>query len=146
MNARYFDAAYLCKLYWPEHGSPEVATCAMGVDEIVCGLHGRAEFYSVGHRKLREGVGDSATLMAVFSQFEADRAAGGIRFLPLTDMLVDRIAVVFAAAPANCFLRAADAVHLATAAEYGFKEIYSNDHRLLGAAPLFRLQGINVIP
>jgi len=96
MSARYFDATYFCKLYWTEHGSPEVAACASGADELVCGLHGRAEFYSVGHRKLREGVGDSATLRAVFAQFETDRSGGGIRFLPLSDLIVDRLAVAVA--------------------------------------------------
>lgn len=42
-------------------------------------------------------------------------------------------------------LRAADAVHLATAAENRFAEIHSNDKQLLAAAPLFDLIGQNLI-
>ena len=146
MIRHYFDSSYLCKLYWPEHGSREVATCAAKANEILCAIHGRAEFYSVGHRKRREGVADAAKLRTVFAQFEADRAGGGLRLLPLTETILDRIAVTFATAPATCFLRAADALHIATAVEHGFAEIYSNDRHLIQAAPLFGLRGIDVMP
>ena len=55
-------------------------------------------------------------------------------------------AEVIASAPATTFLRAADALRLATAAENGFTEIHSNDKHLIAAAPLFGLRGVNVIP
>jgi predicted nucleic acid-binding protein len=146
MNQLFFDAAYIGKLHWREPGSAEVLTCAATADEIVCSLHGRAEFYSMGFRKVREGVAASSTLQAVFAQFDADVAAGDIRLLALTDAIVDRVESVFATAPATTYLRAADALHLATAAEHGFTEIHSNDKHLLAAAPLFGLRGVNVIP
>jgi predicted nucleic acid-binding protein len=66
--------------------------------------------------------------------------------LPLTDAILDRVESVFATAPATTQLRGADAIHLATAADHGFPEIYSNDKHLLGAASLFGLLGVNVIP
>ena len=84
MSRRYFDTAYLCKLHWPEAGSNEVLACASGVDEIACGIHGRAEFASVCLRKLREGVATREQLTQVYAQFDADLAGGLIRFLPLT--------------------------------------------------------------
>ncbi|MDB6130990.1 MAG: hypothetical protein JWM04_2097, partial [Verrucomicrobiales bacterium] len=58
---------------------------------------------------------------------------------------VTRRTAVYAGLPSNIALRAADAIHLACAAEGGFAKIYSNDTRLLFAAPHFGLQGENVI-
>mgnify|MGYP002377637538 CR=1 FL=1 len=79
------------------------------------------------------------------SQFNADLASEAIVLLPLTDAILDRIEAAYASAPLDTYLRAADALHLATAAENGFAEIYSNDRHLLAAAPLFGLVGVNVI-
>ncbi len=145
MSVLYFDTTYLGKLRWAEAGSAEVAACATVADKLVCALHGRAEFYSISHRKLREKLVNAADLQAVCAQFETECAADRIQFLPLTDAIVDRVTQVFAAADASVYLRAADALHLATAAEHGFTEIYSNDRHLLNAAPLFGLRGINVV-
>ncbi|MEO6060843.1 MAG: type II toxin-antitoxin system VapC family toxin [Thermoflexales bacterium] len=145
MTSLYFDTAYLCKMYWPESGSPEVAKFAARADVLVCGLHGRAEFLSIGHRKVREGVVTSRQLAGLFEQFRADCAVGAIRLLPLTDTTVDLVERIFLQAPASVFLRAAHGLHLACAAEHGFAEIYSNDHHLLAAAPLFGVRGVDVL-
>jgi hypothetical protein len=81
MNQLFFDATYIGKLHWREPGSAEVLTCAATADELVCSLHGRAEFYSMGFRKVREGLAAPSTVQAVFAQFNADVAAGDIRLL-----------------------------------------------------------------
>lgn len=146
MSRLYFDANYLGKLQWQELGTAEVIACASRADEIATALHGRAEFYSIGHRKVREGTATAAIVRCVFAQFNTESAAGKIAFIPLTDAILDRIEQVFATAPADSYLRAADSLHLATAAEHGFTEIHSNDKHLLAAAPLFGLRGVNVIP
>ena len=146
MSALYFDTTYLCKLRWPEHGSAEVCACAATGEELVTALHGRAEFYAVGLRKRREGTATAPAVLAIHAQFKADIATGDIRLLPLTDAILDRVETAFANAPATTYLRAADALHLATAAENGFTEIHSNDQHLLATASLFGLRGVNVIP
>ena len=146
MKRLFFDATYFGKLHWREPGSVEVLACAATADELVCSSHGRAEFYSIGFRKLREGLTVPSILQTVFAQFNTDIANGDILLLPLTDTILDRVEYVFATAPATTNLRAADAIHLATAAEHGFPEIHSNDKHLLAAAPLFGLRGVNVIP
>lgn len=84
MKRLFFDATYFGKLHWREPGSAEVLACAASADELVCSSHGRAEFYSIGFRKLREELTVSSTLRAVFAQFNADVAVGDIRLLPLT--------------------------------------------------------------
>jgi predicted nucleic acid-binding protein len=141
----YFDTAYLCKLRWNETGSSQVAACARDCDALVCAVHGRAEFYASGFRKVREGFVDREAFRVVASQFEADCAAGAIIFLDLTDRVMARVTRAFLEAPDTVFMRAADALHLACAAEYGFDAVYSNDRHLLAAASLFGVKGVDVI-
>jgi len=145
MRRLFFDAAYLGKLHWTEPGSTEVRALASTADQLVCSQHGRAEFHSIGFRKVREGLATAPALHGVIAQFRSDLANQAILLLPLTDSILDRIEAAFASAPATLYLRAADALHLATAAEHGFTEIYSNDRHLLAAAPVFGINGMNVI-
>lgn len=145
MIAAYFDTAYLLKLYRPEPGSEAVRALAATVDVLVCSLHGRAELIAAAHRKVREGSATSAHVDALLAQVAADRAAGALDWLPITEVHLDRVTTAFRHAAPTVYLRAADALHLASAAEAGFVEIYSNDRHLLAAAPLFGLRSIDVI-
>jgi predicted nucleic acid-binding protein len=146
MTTAYYDANYLFKLQCQEHGTAEVQAHAASVQILYSALHARAEFSSAAFRKVREGTASQNDLRLFLAQMHADSATGNLCFLPLTDAIIDRIEAVFATAPATTYLRAADALHLATAAEHGFTEIHSNDKHLLAAAPLFGLVGVNVIP
>lgn len=145
MIAAYYDTAYLLKLYQPETGAEVVRAHAATLDVIACSLHGRAELIAAAHRKVREGAATPAQLNALLAQVAADHAAGALHWLPISDEHLNRVEAVFRKAPPNVYLRAADALHLASAAESGFKEIYSNDRHLLAAAPLFGLTPVNVI-
>ncbi len=146
MSPAYYDSNYLFKLQIAEQGSAEVRAHAASVLEIRSASHARAEFASAAFRKVREGVAIPADYGRLIAQFQADIAAEAIVLLPLTDAILARVEAVFATAPPTTYLRAADAIHLATAAEQGFPEIYSSDRHLLAAAPLFGLAGVNVIP
>jgi predicted nucleic acid-binding protein len=146
MRPAYYDSNYLLKLQIAESGSSYVRAHAATVLEIHIAQHGRAEFASAAFRKVREGVATAADYRRLISQLRADIAATTVVLLPLTNAIIDRIESVFFTAPASTYLRAADALHLATAAENGFTHIYSNDKHLLAAAPVFGLVGENVIP
>lgn len=145
MTAAYFGTAYLLKRYRPEPGSDAVRALASIADVLVCSLHGRAELIAAAHRKIREGSATPADLDALLAQVGADQAAQALDWLPITDVHLDRVTAAFRRAPSTVYLRAADALHLASAAEAGFEEIYSNDRHLLAAAALFGLRGIDVI-
>ncbi len=145
MKPVYYDATSLLKLQIVETGTGEVRAHAASVVEIHTAHHSRAEFASAAFRKVREGVATPVDYRNLMAQLHADCLAAVIILLLLTDAILDRAENVFATAPAATFLRAADAIHLATAAEHGFAEIYSNDAHLLTAAPLFGLRGVNVI-
>jgi predicted nucleic acid-binding protein len=146
MIRAYYDSNYLVKLQCLENGSAEVRAHAATVNILCIAAHGRAEYASAAFRKVREGSATPSDYQLAVAQVKADAATGNLQFLPITDAIIDRIEAVFATAPVTTYLRAADAVHLATAAEHGFTEIHSNDKHLLAAAPLFGLIGVNVIP
>ncbi len=146
MREAYYDTNYLFKLQCQESGSIEVLAHAQSIDVLYCSLHGKAEFISAAHRKIREGSATQADFQVLLTQLHTDTSAGGLRWLPINDKVIQRVEYVYRAAPANTYLRAADAIHLASAAEMGFNEIYSNDKHLLAAATLFGLKGLNVIP
>jgi predicted nucleic acid-binding protein len=145
MNPAYYDTTYLLKLQIVEHGTSEVRNHASTIREIHTAQHGRAEFISAAFRKVREGAASAADLQRLLAQFKSDHESGAIVFLTLTDSIIDHVESVYASANSTTYLRAADAIHLATAAQYGFTEVYSNDRHFLAAAPLFGLQGRNVI-
>jgi hypothetical protein len=63
----------------------------------------------------------------------------------MTDSIIDTVIDSFRSLPENIFLRTADALHLVTARRNGIKKIYSNDTRLLQAAPFFGLAAEDVI-
>jgi predicted nucleic acid-binding protein len=145
MIPAYYDTAYLFKALCAEAGSAEVIAHARTVRHLVCSLHGRAEFASICHRKIREGSGAVADLITLLAQLESDTRVGAIVWLPVTEAVISRVEAAYRSTSTNVFLRAADALHLASAAENGCDEIYSNDRQLLAAAPVFGLRGVNVI-
>jgi predicted nucleic acid-binding protein len=142
----YFDTSYLVRLYLRDVGYEAVRELAGSGRAIASAWHAQAEIVAAFHRAFREGRLGQGPYLSVLEQFINDSRDGFYHWLPLSDSIQQRLEQFFWKASNTNFLRAADALHLACAAEHGFTEVHSNDRHFLAAAPLFGLRGVNVIP
>ncbi|HTX75064.1 MAG TPA: type II toxin-antitoxin system VapC family toxin [Terracidiphilus sp.] len=140
----YFDTSYLVRLYYQDAGADRVRALA-ATDHVACAALGQVEMTAAFHRKLREGAIKPAAHAALAGQVEAHIEAGAFQWLALDGEILSRVRRAYRNLPASVFLRGADAIHLGTAAEAGFRAVYSNDVHLLAAARHFGIEGRNVI-
>ena len=141
---RYFDTAYILKLYLHEDDSEAVMRGANESGGLACSALAVSEVHAAVHRGLREGRLASDEFEAVLARFHADVELGMWHWLPVSMRVLQRVAATYGSLPASVFLRSADAIHLATAATHGFACVYSTDRHLLAAAPHFGLRGIRL--
>ena len=140
----YFDSCYLAKLYLMESDSARVRARAEASEGLACCAVGRGEVVATFHRHFREKRITQREFRQLAAQVEADLDAGLWTALPVTSALVEAQARRMATLPANVFLRAADALHLACAVEAGLQEVYSSDRHLVAAAPHFGLRAVTL--
>lgn len=140
----YLDTTYLVRLYFDDPGFEAVRRLAVTAP-VACCILGRAEVSAALHRKLREGALTPGQYRVVTGQFRKECEGGVFRWLPFSGTVVSRVERNYATLAATVFLRAADALHLACAVENRFREIHTNDPKLLSAAPHFGIRGVNVI-
>ena len=141
----YLDTSYIVKCYVAEPGSDRILAWLEGQRGIVCSWQGRLEFFSAIHRHVQAGNLNVTRAKRVTSQLESDEAQGIWTWLPVTLALVRRTCqTVGGLGPKTC-LRAADALHLATAADAGCACIYSHDRHLLGAAKVFGVEARDIL-
>ena len=141
----YCDTNYLVRAYLDEPGS-EFVRQLFGQHDVAAAILIKAEVPAALHRSFREGRNCFEVFQETLASFQDDLRHGIITTLTLEETVLAKMADHYLRLPANCYLRAADALHLACAAEHGFKEVYSNDRHFLAAARFFGLQGKNVIP
>ncbi len=140
----YLDTSILVRLYINESGAELIEELVKQMEgQPACSSLGIIERASVFHRKVREGVISTADSHMLYEQCKLDDNSELIKWLPLTENILNTTVEIYKDLPKKIFLRAADAIHLATAREAGLKKIYSNDRHLLVAANKFDLIGIN---
>jgi predicted nucleic acid-binding protein len=140
----YFDTSYLVRLYYQDPGANAVRALA-ATDHVASASHGQAEMIAAFHRKFREGSIRPVAFAALIDQVRTHIEDGAFYWLAQNKEILSMILKVYENLPPTVFLRAADAIHLATAAESGFRVVFSNDAHLLAAAKHFGLEGKNVI-
>lgn len=140
----YFDTAYLGKCYWNEPDGRLVREMARRADGLFSSAICIAEMACLAHRKVREGplAPDYAAIRQ--DLFLDDVNSGVITAVPVTDRLLRRVEATTRALPPACYLRTFDALHLVTAADSGFSEVWTNDRHMLAAARHFGLAGRSV--
>jgi predicted nucleic acid-binding protein len=140
----YFDTAYLGKCYWNEPDGRSVRALARRSAGLSSSAICIAEMACLAHRKVREGPTTPADAVVRRDLFLDDLSNGVITAIPVTERLLRRVEAVTRALPPACYLRTFDALHLVTAADSGFTEIWTNDRHMLAAAPHFGLAGRSV--
>ena len=137
----YFDTAYLGKCYWNEPDGRLVRELARRAHGLYSSAICIAEMACLSHRKVREGPVTSADAVMRRDLFPDDLSSGVITAVPVTDRLLRRVEARTRTLPLSCYLRTFDALHLVTAADSGFGEVWTNDRHMLATAPHFGLAG-----
>jgi len=137
----YFDTAYLGKCYWNEPDGEKVRRFAREADGIWCSAIAIAEMACLAHRKVREGDATSRQASARRDLFLGDIDSGVIVTIPVTETILRKVDAATRKLPAGCYVRAMDALHLVTAADSGFAEVWTNDKHMIDAAAHFGVRG-----
>ena len=99
------------------------------------------ELGCVLHRHIHAGGLTRAQAARLRRMYEDDVHAGVWTLLPITLGVLDEVARRVAALHVSVCIRPADAIHLTTAAEAGFGDVWTSDRHMLAAARAFGLVG-----
>ncbi|MEO7145658.1 MAG: type II toxin-antitoxin system VapC family toxin [Bryobacteraceae bacterium] len=140
----YFDSAYVGKCYLHEPDGVEVRKVAGRASGLYSSALAVVELASLllRHRREKRMTGEQGAI--VRELFQQDVRDGSWILLPVSSRILYRAESVAIGLPATVFLRAGDAIHLASAAEAKFDEIWTSDRHMLAAAPHFGLIGRSV--
>ncbi len=141
----YLDSAYVAKCYLNEPDAGAVRTMVAGKSGLTSSAWCRAELGCIFLRHVREAALTRRQARELHDLFLDDVRHGAWTLLPVSlDLLENVESRLRRLRRRDLFLRAGDAVHLTTAADAGFREIWTNDRHMLGAARSFGLRGRSV--
>jgi len=140
----YFDTAYIAKCYLNEPDAKEVRQAARKATGLYSSAWCVLELACVFRRQVREHSINEKQVGACRNLFLEDVRNGVWNLFPVPDRLLYRAEALVADLPSKIYLRAGDAIHLISAQEAGFSEIWTNDRHLLAAARYFGLSGKSI--
>lgn len=140
----YLDTAYIMKCYVNEPDANQVRHLAKRASGLYSSAWCIAEVGCTFHRHVRERTLTAEQAAELRDVFLADLRQGVWVVFPVTEQLLFQVESATATMPPALHLRAGDALHLVTARQAGFSEIWSNDRHLLAAAPHLGMIGRSV--
>ena len=140
----YFDSAYVAKCYVNEPDPPSVRALARRATHLYSSWLSVAEVACTFYRHVREGALAASQAVELHQAFRADVANGLWLLSPCSEDVLQRVDDIVQKLPPMILIRGGDAIHLVTARQAGFPDIWTNDRRLLAAAPYFDVQGRSV--
>jgi predicted nucleic acid-binding protein len=144
LTGLYFDSAYIGKCYVNEDDAHVVRALAASAGSVTSSALCIAEVACAFHRKLREGFLTVLGAQAIRQFFLDDIEKEVWMLVPVSERILRKVEGMTGRLPKATPLRAGDAIHLASAVEAGFDEIWTNDRHLLAAAKHFGLKGRSV--
>lgn len=139
----YWDTSALLKLYLQESDSATFRELAAHTERISVSVIARFETEAVFRRKEAEGVIPSNEADFFQRQFEDDAQAGATDSIPLSpsvELLYSDVLKSCLAQTPPIFVRAIDALHIATALAEGETEFITADARQRAAAARMELR------
>lgn len=140
----YFDSAYVAKCYLNDPDSERVRKMVREPVELVSSAICIAEVSCAIHRRIREGELTRRQGQELCDVFRGHVDEGIWTLVPLSDRLLWDLSPVLIGMPPGVFVRAGDAIHLISARQHGFRDVWTNDRHMLSAASQFGLRGRSV--
>ncbi len=144
MTSAYLDAAYLAQCYVENPDSEKVRELMVSVGMVFSSALSIAEVACALHRSVREKATGKEEAALLRQTFFDDVSTEFFRLIPISETILRLAERTVATLPSTVYLRAGDAIHLATAQQEGFREIWTNDRHMLRAASHFGVAGSSV--